>query len=359
MKTLFVCSTKIFYNNMRPAIPELQSRGIIIKVMDFTPLWKIKEVIEKHTPRRMNRGMDRFKQTGYIETKNTIKTYHKIAARLIARFLLKDIDSLLVISDFNPIEKCFVLAAKQKNIPTILCVFTGFLPADYVREDFLTDYFMVQCSTAFKGITNNNISPDRVFIVGRPIWNHIHKTEYRDNSVFRIVYLSEHFPLDMTKDVFNRLCRHLHRLQGRLPVPCDIIVRPHPDEGHQYLRLFKKTAEKHKLDITIIRDYDLNNCDLVIIGFSSAAVESLILNKPVISFNCFKKSYPIPFVEYDAVLYAEDDKTFLQTLQYVYRNNVDSCSYLQQGQRRFLKDYCEMVNTGDEMAKALQGIKHK
>jgi len=359
MKTLFICSTKIFYNNMKPAIPELQKRGINIHVMDFSPIWTIKEYIEKHTPKRMNRGVDRFKETGYIEAKNTIRTYHKIAAKIIARLLLKNIDSVIVMTDFNPIEKSFVLAAKQKNIPTFLCVFTGFMPADYIRKDFLTDYFMVQCTTAYQGITNNNIDPSRVFIVGRPIWNHIHKTKYQDSDVYRIVYLSEHFPLDMTKDVFTRLCRHLKTLKKTIPVPVDFIIRPHPDEGQRYMRLFKKTAKKHGLEIKIIRGYDLNNCDLVLIGFSSAAVEALILNKPVISFNCFNKSYPIPYVEYDAVLYADDSPEFLKTLQYVYRYKTDASSYLQKGQTRFLREYCEMVNTWDEMAKALRGVKDK
>jgi len=353
---LFVCSTKIFYNNMKPIFSQIKKRGYRMKVIDFTPIWKVKEITEKLTPSRMNKGVERYENTGYMEVKNKIKWYHNSLSKITdLYFRLFKTDYLFVMSDFNIIEKSFVLSAKRRSIPVFQCIFTGFLAEDYVRKDFLADYFLVQSSIASKSIKRNNIDENRIFVVGRPLWNNINKNYERNPDLFKILIISEHFPLDMTRKHFEMFFKAMS--ETTIPAKQNIIVKLHPDEGWKHKRLFTKLAKENNVDVRVVKKHDLNNADVIVFCFSSAAVSCLVANKPIISVNPTGKEYPIPYVKYKAVFDAKDSADTGDLLQFIYFDYDKAKGMLREGQEKFLSEwYKDTDSTGDEIAKVLDGL---
>jgi len=139
---------------------------------------------------------------------------------------------------------------------------------------------------------------------------------------------------------------------------CKAILKLHPRENKDIYKSMLK--EMHIKNIKIVRDefplYDLLNCCDAIIGISSTAIlEAMIFNKPVICFSLFKEGDPYEYKRSNSVLLVRNEFMLKEAIESVLYDD-NTCNRLFFYMKNFLKENVTNINKGSASKAILKVI---
>lgn len=319
-RAVVVTATQVHFRVVKPVVDELMRRGWQVSVLHFESLW---ERIESFLLKRRKRSVASF----YAET--TRKTEGK-TSRYVANVLAKIIlyltklsglskpNILLVLSEGIMPTKVAVAVAKQSGIPTLLLLQLGMLGKNYECPTFLADKISVPGDFIKDLVINCGVAEERIVVTGRPTYDALIRAEEKfdkagicrklglDPSKKILVYCTENLPLTETQRMAYAIC---NAVKDFLDV--QFVIKVHPSELS--LSLYDTVLKQVGIRALVTKEANIYEilyvCDLMMTGYSTTALDAMILDKSVITVNLTGLRDPIPFAESGAAIgvYSEED----------------------------------------------------
>ncbi len=214
--------------------------------------------------------------------------------------------------------KIAIAAARLGRIPTLLLLQLGMLGKNYECPSFLADKISVPGDFIKDLVINCGVDARKVVVTGRPTYDALVRAEGRfdrdeicrrlklDPARKIVVYCTENLPLRDTERVARAVCRAMKSFSD-----VQFIIKVHPSELST--SIYNKVAGEIGVRVLVTKEENiyevLFTCDLMVTGFSTTALDAMILDKPVISINFTGLPDPIPFAESGAAIgvYREGD----------------------------------------------------
>lgn len=318
-KALVITATQVHYVVVRPVVEELIRRNWQVNVLHLERIW---ERIEGFLMKRKRRSIESF----YAKTnrKAESRTSHyvdKIVSKIVfysMRLLhAEKPDILIVMSEGITPTKVAVAVAKIWRIPTLLLLQLGMLGQNYECPMLLADKISVPGDFIKDLVISCGVAGDRIVVTGRPTYDaliraedHFNKTEICQKLGLNpakktLVYCTENLPPKETQRMVYSICKAAKRLSN-----VQFVIKVHPSELS--LSIYEKVAREVGIQALITKGADIYEilyvCDLMITGYSTTALDAMILNKPVITINFTGLKDPIPFAESGAAIGVYEEK---------------------------------------------------
>jgi UDP-N-acetylglucosamine 2-epimerase len=325
-RAVVVTATRVHFRVVKPVVDELMRRGWQVSVLHFESLW---ERIESFLLKRRRRSVASF----YAET--TRRSEGK-ASRYLVSVLAKTIlylsklsglskpNVLMVLSEGIIPTKVAVAVAKRSGIPTLLLLQLGMLGKNYECPTFLADKISVPGDFIKDLVLNCGVDEERIVVTGRPTYDALIRAEERfdkvgicrklglDPSKKILVYCTENLPLTETQKMAYAIC---NAVKGFLDV--QFVIKVHPSELS--LSIYDTVLKLVGIKALVTKDANIYEvlyiCDLMITGYSTTALDAMILDKPVITLNLTGLKDPIPFAESGAAIGVYSEKDFERTIK--------------------------------------------
>jgi len=320
-KALIVTATHVHYVVAGPVIEELKGRNWQVAVLRLERVW---ERIESYLMKRKRRSMASFYVKAAQKPKDSRTDLYVIGvASRIAHYSMmllgvKKPDVVIVLTEGIMPAKIAVAAARLGKIPTLLLLQLGMLGKNYECPSFLADKISVPGDFIKDLVINCGVDAKRVVVTGRPTYDALVRAEDRFDraEICRrlelnparkiLVYCTENLPLRDTEKIVRAICKAMKSLPD-----VQFIIKVHPSELS--VSIYHKVAREVGVQPLITKEESIYEilfaCDLMITGFSTTALDAMILDKPVITTNFTGLPDPIPFAESGAAIgvYREKD----------------------------------------------------
>jgi len=213
-----------------------------------------------------------------------------------------------------------------------------------LRGCFSPDVILVSNYKSKELLIEKKIPPEKIKVVGDPRYDikaikEIDKTRYKKRSkvVFGTISAVEHgiWSKKQRQNFFQDVINTLIEFPD-----IEIIVSPHPQENLEVyesilseMKLSKEIRKKIKIEKKKSTKYLLENEARIYISVISTTLnESILLNVPSITYNCFNNVEPYPYVEEKVVLKATNVKELRKNLTLLlksdyYKNEVEPYRY--------------------------------
>ena len=325
-RAVVVTATQVHFRVVKPVVDELIRRGWQVSVLHFESLW---ERIESFLLKRRKRSVASF----YAET--TRKTESK-TSRYVANVLskitfyltklsgLSKPNILLVLSEGIMPTKVAVTVAKQSGIPTLLLLQLGMLGKNYECPTFLADKISVPGDFIKDLVINCGVDEERIVVTGRPTYDALIRAEEKfdktgicrrlglDPSKKILVYCTENLPLTETQRMAYAIC---NAVKDFLDVQS--IIKVHPSELS--LSVYDTVLKQVGIRALVTKEANIYEvlyvCDLMMTGYSTTALDAMILDKPVITLNLTGLKDPIPFAESGAAIGVYNEKDLIRAIK--------------------------------------------
>jgi UDP-N-acetylglucosamine 2-epimerase len=318
---LVVTATRVHYIVARPVIEELARRNWQITVVHIEKIW---EKVESFLMKRKKRSLTSF----YVKAAHrprerrmnlyAIKIMSGLASCTLA--VLGKANILIIMSEGIMPNRIAVSAAKRSKIPVLLLLQLGMLGKNYECPTFLADKISVPGDFIKDLVLSCGVEERRIVVTGRPTYDALIHAEEKfdgteicrklklDRSKKIVVYCTENLPPKDTRNIFYAVCRALKSFPD-----VQFVTKVHPSELS--MSVYEEVARDVGVEPLITKGADIYEvlyiCDLMITGFSTTALDAMILDKCVITINFTGLKDPIPFAESGAALgvYNEEDLT--------------------------------------------------
>jgi len=252
---------------------------------------------------------------------------------------------LISVNDVRNIERAMIFSANSKSIPTLL------VQHGVINNNSTPEYGAASNIAIFGEFTKNillkrGISKKKIVITGNPLFDKLINFTYNKKEILKklelnpakkiIVFASQPLPdLEERKRIFiavTEVLKTIHDVQ--------IVVKPHPAEMEDF---YKNIDIPNTADSVIItKKVDLYgllySCDLLITGFSTTALEAMILNKPVITVNFSGKSDIMPYAKSGAAIGVYKEEDLLNAVRNII-NNEGVVEKLTNNRRQFVYEH--------------------
>lgn len=222
-------------------------------------------------------------------------------------------DAVLFVSDTRDTERAIVVAAKQKGIPTFGLAHGVFSEEAWfyihkkgeISPDLSTDapysptpdFLMVYGPLDKRDLVRWNYPAKAIAVTGQPRYDILANAgEFydRERTCRKIgIDPKKKFVLFATgthalpKEEAMISLEESYKAAKELSSKIEMVAKLHPNEG--IMTPYEQTAEKIGFSPKIVQKYDMLEltyaCDLMIQNHSTAAIEAMMLDKPVISMN--------------------------------------------------------------------------
>ena len=203
-------------------------------------------------------------------------------------------DMICTIPDSSPEQRMAVAVARKHDIPSITIQAANiFDHAAFGVKYLAADMAAVMGETTRSYYLKRGISSERVVVTGLAHFDHIFRRNgERDREVLSryeidpskriIVFTTQHISITVTLEIIRGIMDAVLKLKDSL-----LVIKVHPREEIQpYQRMVEDYGDSR---IHVVKDIDLyallNNCQLLVTGFSTTAVEAMMFDKPVIAVN--------------------------------------------------------------------------
>lgn len=325
-KALAISSRKVHVFLLYPIINELRRRGWEVKIIHLEKIW---EKIESILLKTIKRSSIEFFYKG---SEKRIKEKHSIMYEICAKFVffilkkfkVKMPDILLVLTDSVPPCRIAAMVAKKSEIPSLLLLHSGIISPHYEYSEFVVDKIAVTGNFAKQILIEKGVDEHKIVVTGRPIYDLLIQAKKlfdKDEICNRlgldptkkiIVYTTENLPVNETKRLIcliGKTVKHLPEAQ--------LVIKVHPSEFG--LSLYKETIKDIGINALIVRDANIFKIlyisDIVITGFSSTALDAMVLGKPVITINLTGFKDPVPYVQSNAAIGVYYEKDLLKAIK--------------------------------------------
>jgi UDP-N-acetylglucosamine 2-epimerase len=214
-------------------------------------------------------------------------------------------------SENTPPTKIACKTAKLLDIPILDLLQLGMLGHHYECPEFLADKISVPGEFIRDLLINCGIDESRVVVTGRPTYDALIRAEesFKKEQICKkfgldptrkiVVYATENLLPWETQPLVYALCTIMKKLSD-----VQFVIKVHPSEPS--LSLYERVSKDVGVQCLITRDANIYEilfvCDLMITGFSTAALDAMILDKPVVTMNFTGLEDPIPFAESGAAI---------------------------------------------------------
>lgn len=316
---MVVTATRVHYVVVKPVVEELMRRNWQVTVLHFERIW---ERVESFLMKRRKRSLTFFyvKATRRPKERRLSLYAVKIVSRIIyyAMMLLGKPDVLIIMSESIMPNKIAVAAAKLGKTPVLLLVQLGMLGKNYECPTLLADRISVPGDFIRDLVVSCGVDENRVVVTGRPTYDALIRTEEKFNKIEIcrklhldptrkiVVYCTENLPLVDTQEIVYAVCNAVKNFPD-----VQFIIKVHPSELS--MSIYEKVSKEVGVRALITKESNIYEvlyiCDLMMTGFSTTALDAMILDKSVITLNFTGLRDPIPFAESGAAIgvYKEKD----------------------------------------------------
>jgi len=273
---------------------------------------------------------------------SALETFRRLEGRHRPRLVVLGCDN-------SPSQRALVLAAAQSGIPTLQLAH-GMLGPTWGRvagemHTLYSRYLAAYGRRSRDFLVSQGNPPERIFLTGAPLWDHLYLPESRLNPaeaktrlgldparpvvLFTTSYAdgsSAFFPaiLRRHRAIHDEVLEAVARLGGEV----QLLVRPHPQEvgrvglsGEQTAALdrlyLEYAAQRYGAQVHLLRSHKLEAlaaAEVVLVtGQSSVIPEAMIVDKPVISLALFPEE-PRTYSREDGVWVLEGDEELPRVL---------------------------------------------
>ncbi|MBN2517365.1 MAG: UDP-N-acetylglucosamine 2-epimerase [Candidatus Altiarchaeota archaeon] len=222
-------------------------------------------------------------------------------------------DAVLFISDTRDTERAIIVAAKQKGVPTFGLIHGAFSDELWfykhkkgeIAQDLsykapfspTPDYLLVYGPADKEWLRRNNYPPKAIAVTGQPMYDVLANADKLydrkrtceklgiDSKKKIILLATGTHALPKEESVLT--LRESYKAAKELSSEVELVLKLHPNEG--LMDLYEKTSEETGVHPKILKKHDffelLYACDVLMQNHSNAAIEAMILGKPVISLN--------------------------------------------------------------------------
>jgi hypothetical protein len=314
-------ATHVHYVVAKPVIEELRRRNWQVAVLRLERVW---ERIESFLMKRKRRSMASFYVKAARKPENSKTNLYAIgvASRIcyysMIWFGIKKPDVVIVMTEGIMPAKIAIATAKLGRIATLLLLQLGMLGKNYECPNFHADKISVPGDFIRDLVINCGVDANRVVVTGRPTYDALIRAEERfdktaicgrlglNPSRKIVVYCTENLPIRDSERITRVVCRAMKDLSD-----VQFVIKVHPSELS--ISIYHKVARELGIQALVTKEESIYEvlfiCDLMITGFSTAALDAMILDKPVITINFTGLPDPIPFAESGAAIgiYKEGD----------------------------------------------------
>ncbi|MHA1917734.1 MAG: CDP-glycerol glycerophosphotransferase family protein [Candidatus Ranarchaeia archaeon] len=224
-------------------------------------------------------------------------------------FILSDsIEYILTTNDLQSEE-----TSKKQIIPTKLCIFGSF------TEDVISKYNLYPKSSI--QITGSPYYDNYPEIKKNHKQNEIRKELSISEDKIVVTFMTQAFQsIKLRKELFKLVSSAFQELNNYI-----LIIKPHPSEDTKLLQNWleeTKLSNIHILDKNVLTSKLLLESNLMITATSTTALESLILETPLIILSPNELLSPIPYVKEGAALNATDTKELIENIKKLTKKSI-------------------------------------
>lgn len=330
---------------------EVKWNGVTVRPWEYYLTWRVLRTISEQSQRLQKKweyleGNPSFKElfrykdislwdTLKDELKSRFYTYFpscikdiETSKRVIER---ENIDAVVIPDEAGFRNKALLVAAYPQKIPTLV-VQTGLMAVNNVffeygcaadelasspsKQPLFPDKFSVY-GDGSKDILKEARYPfyESIIVTGQPRYDMLARaSEIFDGEEFRhslniepgkklVLIASQPFRMFGNKKIFFRSI--FQALKDDPQIRIVIKPKPHPSDAQE--KWHKRLAEEMGVEAVVLpRNSDTNEalyaCDVLITGYSTVALEAMILGKPVVTVNLTNQPDPVPYAQSGAAL---------------------------------------------------------
>lgn len=200
-------------------------------------------------------------------------------------------------------------------------------------------------------LIHDNIDPDKIVVTGNPKFDNIINRRYTPRRIYDLLKVppNKKIILFLTTATVEHRIWTVERMEifvksvvksiDSLPQDVQLVIKIHPMED---LTFYQKIIGEDNQDIALCQDIDLyeliNASELIISGFSTAALEAMIFDKPVIILNLFKENNSLPYIDNGVAIGVYELESIMPAIKDVLYNN-ETRQILFKNREKLLPEY--------------------
>lgn len=205
-----------------------------------------------------------------------------------------------------------------------------------------------------KLLVQDNIDPNKIVVTGNPKFDNSINKQYTPNIIYDLLKIPPNKKIISfltsssvehgiwTVRMMEIFVKSVVKAVDSLPKDTQLVIKIHPMED---LTVYQKIIGEDNQKIILCKDIDLyeliNASELIISGFSTAALEAMMFDKPVIILNLFNKKNSLPYIESGVAIGVYKLESIIPAIKDVLYNN-ETCQILFKNREKFLSEYVHM-----------------
>lgn len=222
--------------------------------------------------------------------------------------IINEIRPDIVVTTSSPrVEEATIIASCELGIPCIRVEQFFATRECKLPEDVI---YCVMDELTEQTLLNRGVKKEKINITGQPAFDELSRMKDSNDSKFRekynisdvnkvILFAGQH--TEDKKEILNKLLK-IEKHNNDIT----LILKPHPNED---IEVYQELISNNNSNAIIIRD-DLHllimESDLVIIEFSTVGLETIFLNKDLITINLTGKEDIVPYAKSGAAISVDD-----------------------------------------------------
>ena len=360
---LFVCNVSRQHESIAPVIRELlKSEKLKIGIVSKAALPKDAQVLHqnayysdwttlrdvtyiKRLIKETRQLMSYWKRKARLQLNGRIWSgfeawFRKKAVHCVRSLLLADImlsqtkPSIIVTTDPADFEaKSFALIGRSFGIPSLCLQYGSVCAADSEWRFLAHDYVAAFDTQSAEIIEKHGISKDKIFVTGNPRFDQYKQDDEEGRKKIRQeLGLSDQTPLVVFLSIplapegigslesYITHTEYLNVLQAVYEVPKKIqdiklFVRFHPEEDHSVHQSFLNQNKQILIDQKKTLREILNAADVVITLHSTAGLETILLEKPLIFINLTNREDLVDYATLEAAMAVRKKEKLIPTIR--------------------------------------------
>ena len=207
---------------------------------------------------------------------------------------------------------------------------------------------------AKKILVHDNIDPNKIVVTGNPKFDNIINKQYTPDIIYDLLNIPPNKKIISfltsscvehgiwTVRMREIFAKSVVKAVDSIPKDTQLVIKIHPMED---LTVYQKIIGEYNQEIILCKDIDLyeliNASELIMSWFSTAALEAMMFDKPVIILNLFDEKNSLPYIESGVAIEVCKPESIIPAIKDVLYNN-ETRQILFKNREKFLPEYVHM-----------------
>jgi len=271
---------------------------------------------------------------------------------------------IILAEELNPLSRVAIIIAKKKKIKTFV-IQHGTVLGDAIFKEVLADKTIVSGNREKNFLISMGTNPKKISAIGQPRFDKIkQKTKEEackeiglDSEKKVIVFAAQYLVGGQEIPIKNGLEEFLETIK-KIPDKknFEFIIKPHPNMDKK--ELYKKVKSTNVKIIENVELYSLlSACDILITSSSMVAIETVLLNRPVITIEIGGR-YNLTNYEEDGVGISIYEKDHLVESINKILYNQEFKEKFKKSRKKFIKDFAYKLDgkTAERIANLINNL---